>query len=95
MTGPILPNVRIPGYVLEEAGLDPECKLICTAEQGRGEIRVIQADHRFDLTDLRPDLLELFRACGVCMNDLEDKLVQEAIVYGDGSETSSAHFENE
>lgn len=82
MTGPILPKVSIPGYALEEAGLDLDCKLVCTAEQGRGEVRVTEAEYRFDLTDLRPDLLEMFRKCGVCMDDLERKLIQEAIVYG-------------
>ena len=82
MTRPVLPKVSIPGYVLEEAGLDPDCKLVCTAGQGRGEIRVAEADYRFDLADLRPDLLEMFQECGVCMSDLEEKLVQETVVYG-------------
>ncbi len=83
MTGPICPEVSVPDYALEEAGLDSSCKLICSAEQGSGEIRVTEADYRFDLSDLRPELLEMFRQCGVCMSDLEDKLVREAIVYGE------------
>ncbi len=83
MTEPIEPEISVPGYALAGAGLDADCKLICRVEQGSGEIRITQADHRFDLTDLRPDLLELYRACGICMNDLEDKLIQETIVYGE------------
>ncbi len=67
---------------LERMMITPS-KLICSAEQGSGEIRVTEADYRFDLSDLRPELLEMFRECGVCMSDLEDKLVQEAIVYGE------------
>jgi len=82
MKGPICPEISLPEYVLVGAGLDTDCKLVCSAEQGSGEIRVTKADYRFDLTDLRPDLVEMFRECGVCMSDLEDKLVQETIVYG-------------
>lgn len=81
MTGPILPKIRIPGSALEEAGLDPDCKLVCTVEQGRGEVRITEAEYHCDLTDLRPNLLNMFRECGVCLSDLEDKLIQDVIVY--------------
>lgn len=46
-------------------------------------IHVTEADYRYDLTDLRPDLLDMFRECGICMRDLENKLMQETIAYGD------------
>lgn len=82
MTGPILPKVSIPDCVLEDAGLDPDCKLVCTAEQGSGEIRIIEADHRFDLTDLPPDLVDTLRECQVCLADLEEKLMEEEVIYG-------------
>ncbi len=81
MCGTILPQVSIPACVLEEAGLGPNCKLACTAGHGSSEVRVTEAEHRYDLTDLRPDLLKLFRECGVCLGDLEDKLIQDTIVY--------------
>ena len=82
MTEPIQPEINVPGYALAGAGLDENCKLTCSAERGSGEIRVTQADYRYDLTDLRPDLLDMFRECGICMRDLEDKLMQETVVYG-------------
>lgn len=34
------------------------------------------------MTDISPTLLETFRECGVCLNDLETKLKEEAVVYG-------------
>ena len=83
MTEPIQPEISVPGYALADAGLDENCKLACSTERGSGEIRVTQADYRYDLTDLRPDLLDMFRECGICMRDLEDKLTQETVVYGD------------
>ena len=82
MTAPIQPEVSVPGYALADAGLDENCKLICSAAQGSGVVQVTEADYRYDLTDLRPDLLDMFRECGICMRDLEDKLIQETIVYG-------------
>lgn len=82
MTEPIQPEVSVPRYALEDAGLDESCKLTCSAAQGSGVIQVTEADYRYDLTDLRPDLLDMFRECGICMRDLEDKLIQETIVYG-------------
>ena len=42
----------------------------------------MEADYRFDLTDIPAPLLDTLRECGVCMSDLEDKLVQEKVVYG-------------
>ena len=45
----------------------------------------MEADYRFDLTDIPAPLLDTLRECGVCMSDLEDKLVQEEVVYGAAS----------
>ncbi len=88
MTGPLLPKISIPDCVLEEAGLDPDCKLVCKAEQGSGEIRVVEADHSFDLTDLPPDLVDTLRECKVCLADLEEKLIGEGVIYcGDTTES--------
>jgi len=82
MKGPICPEISLPEYALVGAGFDTDCKLVCAAEQGSGEIRVTKAGYRFDLTDLRPDLVEMFRECGVCMTDLEEKLIREEVIYG-------------
>ena len=82
MTEPIQPDVSVPRHTLADAGLDENCKLTCSAAPGSGVIQVTEADYRYDLTNLRPDLLDMFRECGICMRDLEDKLIQEAIVYG-------------
>ena len=82
MTEPIQPEVSVPRHTLADAGLDENCKLTCSATQGSGVIQVTEADYRYDLTDLRPNLLDMFRECGICMRDLDDKLIQETIVYG-------------
>ena len=39
------------------------------------------ADYRYDLTDISSTLLDTFRECGICLNDLEMKLKEESVVY--------------
>ena len=45
-------------------------------------IHVVEADYRYDLTDISSTLLDTFRECGICLNDLEMKLKEESVVYG-------------
>ena len=82
MKGEIRPEVTIPPEVLEEAGADPEYKLTCEVDPESGAIHVVEADYRYDLTDVPPTLLDTFRECGICLNDLEAKLKGEVVVYG-------------
>ena len=82
MKGEIRPEVSIPPEVLEEAGADPDCKLACEVDPESGVIHVVEADYRYDLTDVPPTLLDTFRECGICLNDLEEKLKGEVVVYG-------------
>ena len=82
MKGEIRPEVSIPPEILAEAGADPDCKLTCEVDPESGAIHVVEADYRYDLTDVPPTLLDIFRECGICLNDLEAKLKEEAVVYG-------------
>lgn len=82
MKGEIRPEVSIPPEVLEEAGADPDCKLACEVDPESGAIHVVEADYRYDLSDVSPALLNTFRECGICLNDLEMKLKEETFVYG-------------
>ena len=82
MKGEIHPEVSIPDFVLEEADLDPDYKLTFAVNPEDGKIQITEADHRFDLTDLPPDLVDTLRESRVCLADLEEKLMQEDVVYG-------------
>ena len=81
MTGEIRPEVSIPHEVLAEAGTDPDSKLACEIDPESGTIHVVEADYRYDLTDISSTLLDTFRECGICLNDLEMKLKEESVVY--------------
>lgn len=54
----------------------------CEIDPESGTIHVVEADYRYDLTDVSPTLLDTFRECGICLDDLETKLKEEAVVYG-------------
>ena len=82
MKGEVYSEVSVPGHLLEELGLEPDTKLAYEADPESGAIHIVEADYRFDLTDIPAPLLDTLRECGVCMSDLEDKLVQEDVVYG-------------
>lgn len=82
MKGTDRPQITIPAHVLEESGLDADCKLACTAGPKNGAVHVVEADHRYDLTDLPAELLDIFREIGICLGDLEEKLMAEGPVYG-------------
>ena len=82
MKGEICPEVTIPPQVLEEAGVDPDSKLACEVDPESGEIRIVEADYRYDLSDVPQTLLDTFRECGVCLADLDEKLKEEKVVYG-------------
>ena len=85
MKGEVYPEVEVPDYLLEEAGLEPDTKPTYEADPESGAIHIVEADYRFDLTDIPAPLLDTLRECGVCMSNLEDKLVQEDVVYGAAS----------
>lgn len=82
MKGEVHSEVSVPGYLLEELGLEPDTKLAYEADPESGAIHIVEADYRFDLTDIPAPFLDTLRECGVCMSDLEDKLVREDVVYG-------------
>lgn len=82
MKGEIHPEVSILPEVLAEVGTDLDCKLACEVDPESGTIHVVESDYRYDLTDVSSTLLDTFRECGICLDDLEMKLKEEAVVYG-------------
>lgn len=77
---PLPEPVSVPQYVLEEAGLPPDCKLTACVEDD-GTIIVEQADYDHDIMDVPERLLDTFRKAGVCMTGLDDLLVLEEIIH--------------
>lgn len=83
-------SIHLPDYVLEEAGLPSGCKLTANVDED-GTITVYQASYDHDLTDVPPDLLEIFHGANVCLHELEERLMSGDIVYNGGGDNVAAH----
>lgn len=75
-------ELHVPLQVLDQAGFATDDKLTCRVDPQSGAISIVQADYRYDLSDVPPNILATFRECGICLNDLETKLINEDIIYG-------------
>ena len=76
-------QLRVPAWAREAAGIPGDAKLDCFAMDEIGEIRVTQADYRYDLSDLPSRVLQALTELGVCMEDLNALIKTEEIVYGE------------
>ena len=75
-------TVRIPGYLLEEAGIPADAKLEAYTDEDSGEITVVEADIQQDITDVPPGILTVLAQSGVCLAELDELIMLEEIVYG-------------
>ena len=75
-------NVRIPGYLLEEAGIPADAKLEAYTDEDSGEITVVEADIQQDITDVPPGILAVLAQSGVCLAELDELMMLDSIIYG-------------
>lgn len=75
-------TVRIPGYLLEEAGIPADAKLEAYTDEDSGEITVVEADIQQDITDVPPGILAVLAQSGVCLAELDELIMLEEIIYG-------------
>ena len=82
---PALPErtrTALPEAVREEAGIPADAKLCAWPGNDPGTVTVGQADYRYDLTDVPEWELSTLAMLGVCLGNLEEKLMAEDTVYG-------------
>ena len=72
----------LPEDVRKEAGIPENAKLCSWPGDEAGVVMVSGADYRYDLTDVPEWELSILRAMGVCLGELEERLMSEAVVYG-------------
>lgn len=87
MTDAILPDVAVPYEELIEAGIDPESKLSCEADPENHRIFVFEAEEGYDISDVAPDILDIFRGCGICLQELDGKLKRDIVLYHSDTST--------
>ena len=76
-------EIIVPDYLLEEAGIPSDAKLCAYTEEDSGEITVIEADYDYDISDIPQFVIDVFERSGICIRELEERLIMEDIVYGD------------
>ena len=74
--------IKLPEFILEEAGIPKDAKLCAFTTEASGEVTVMEAEYKHDLTDVPEDMLRLLKDIGVCLSCLNECLMSERIVYG-------------
>ena len=75
-------TIKLPEFILEEAGIPKDAKLCAFTTETSGEVTVMEADYKHDLTDVPEDMLRLLKDIGVCLSCLNECLMSERIIYG-------------
>ena len=75
-------SIKLPQFILEDAGIPKDAKLCAYTDEGSGEVTVIEAEYKHDLSDVPKDILQMLKAMGVCMTSLNNRLMSEEIIYG-------------
>ncbi len=71
--------VQVPEELLERASIPKGAKLDVFAENGKITVCATDAP---DLRDVPPEMLDLLRQSGVCLDALEELMIEEAVIYG-------------
>lgn len=74
-------GVYLPNWLREEIGIPQNAKL-CAWPMDDGTACVEEANYRYDLSDVPPQVLEVLSASGVCLSELEELLMTEEKIYG-------------
>ena len=73
-------DIRVPSYLLDEAGITSKAKLTAKTNAESGEIILSEAGYDHDISDVPPELLEVFRLSGVCLGALDEALRLERVI---------------
>ena len=74
--------VSVPEELREQADIPAGAKLEATPLRESNAILLTEAAHRYDLNDVPSQILALFADLGVCLEALEEHLMEEDIIYG-------------
>lgn len=75
-------NIKIPDFLLEEAGIPLKAKLCAFTDEDSGEVKVMEAEYKHDLSDVPENVLNIIKSMGICLSELNKCLMSEEIIYG-------------
>ncbi len=73
--------IDLPDYLREEAGIPKGAKLCAEVDEEEKSVTIYAADYPHDLTDIPDGILPLLGALGICLGELEQKLITGEVVY--------------
>lgn len=74
-------SIKLPEFILEDAGIPKDAKLCAYTSEDSGEVTVVEAEYKHDLSDVPKDILQILKEMGVCMAGLNNRLMSEEIIY--------------
>ena len=75
-------EIGLPEYLREEAGIPADAKLCAWVDDEEHTVTISEADYDHDLRDVPEEVLEMSRATGICVGELEERLIVGDTVYG-------------
>lgn len=75
-------EITLPDNLREEAGIPAGVKLCAYADDEENTITICEAGYDHDLRDVPEYLLEMLESAGICMGELEERLMVGDTVYG-------------
>ncbi len=75
-------DVTLRDDLRREAGIPADAKLCTAVDRDAHTVSVFAADYDYDLRDVPKKILKMFSAAGVCLGELEERLIQGDVVYG-------------
>jgi hypothetical protein len=75
-------SIKLPAFILEDAGIPKDAKLCAYTSEDSGEVTVVEAEYKHDLSDVPKDILQILKEMGVCMAGLNNRLMSDEIIYG-------------
>lgn len=83
-------DIKLPQFLLEDANIPKDAKLCAYTNSESGEIVVMEAEYKHDLSDIPKEMVQTLKEIGICICELNRLIMSEQIIYKkNGSEVSS------
>jgi bifunctional DNA-binding transcriptional regulator/antitoxin component of YhaV-PrlF toxin-antitoxin module len=74
-------DITLPDFLREEAGIPKDAKLCADVDEEKGTVTIWAADHQHDLSDVPKPFLDRLICMGVCLGELEERLIIDHTVH--------------
>lgn len=75
-------HIDLPNYLRTDACIPPSAKLRAVVDPATNSVTISAAGFEHDLSDVPEGLLAILRENHVCLGELDEKLMTNAVIYG-------------